>query len=148
MPSVFTADPEDLDSSRSDESEEWPDNDDVMTEIKKWAVFKNTYSYLVLNWTIEIQSAQNSQNYPYLRLQLEEIDSADEIVSVPPEEVVAEKQTLLSKLHSFEKKDEMIMNKQISPEADKTPDIVPPKPAPRKIEVGTVKGKNMYTQSF
>lgn len=42
MPSVFTADPEDLESSRSDESEEWPDNDDVMTEIKKWVVFGNT----------------------------------------------------------------------------------------------------------
>lgn len=43
MPSLFTADPEDLDSSRSDESEEWPDNDDVMTEIKKWVVFVNIF---------------------------------------------------------------------------------------------------------
>lgn len=44
MPSLFTADPEDLDSSRSDESEEWPDNDDVMTEIKKWVVFVKIFN--------------------------------------------------------------------------------------------------------
>lgn len=35
MPNLFSTEPEELDSSRSDESEEWPDNDDVMTEIKK-----------------------------------------------------------------------------------------------------------------
>lgn len=35
MPHLFSADAEDLDTSRSDESEDWPDNDDVMTEIKK-----------------------------------------------------------------------------------------------------------------
>ncbi|XP_026314975.1 cilia- and flagella-associated protein 36 isoform X2 [Hyposmocoma kahamanoa] len=104
MPSLFTADPEDLDSSRSDESEQWPDNDDVMTEIKK--------------------------------LQLEEMESANEIASVPPEEMVAEKQTLLSKLHSFEKKEERSLSKQTTPEAEKkTPVIEPPKPAPKKIEV-------------
>ena len=35
MAHLFSAEPEDLDTSRSDESEDWPDNDDVMTEIKK-----------------------------------------------------------------------------------------------------------------
>lgn len=35
MPNLFTSDPEDLDSSQSDESSDWPDNDDVMMEIKK-----------------------------------------------------------------------------------------------------------------
>lgn len=34
-PSLYANDNEELDSSRSDESLEWPDNDDVMTEIKK-----------------------------------------------------------------------------------------------------------------
>lgn len=34
-PNLFTTEPEDLDSSHSDESSDWPDNDDVMTEIKK-----------------------------------------------------------------------------------------------------------------
>lgn len=37
MPHLFSVEQDDsvLDSSRSDESEDWPDNDDVMTEIKK-----------------------------------------------------------------------------------------------------------------
>lgn len=64
------------------------------------------------------------------------MDAADGIVSVPPEEIVAEKQALLSKLHSFEKKDESIVSKETTPEADKkTPIIEPPKPPPKKIEV-------------
>lgn len=130
MPSLFTADPEDLDSSRSDESEEWPDNDDVMTEIKKWVVFVNTYWGFICTLFTKIQL--------YLRLQLEEIDSADEIVSVPPEEMVAEKQTLLSKLHSFEKTEERSASKQTTPEAEKKTTVIePPKPAPKKIEVPT-----------
>ncbi|XP_049877475.1 cilia- and flagella-associated protein 36 isoform X2 [Pectinophora gossypiella] len=104
MPSIFSADPEDLDSSRSDESEDWPDNDDVMTEIKK--------------------------------LQIDEIEGQDEVVAVPPEEMVAEKQTLLSKLHSFEKKDELLDKKQLSPEAVVKPTVIePPKPPPKKAQV-------------
>lgn len=76
------------------------------------------------------------KNLLYLRLQLEEMESANEIASVPPEEMVAEKQTLLSKLHSFEKKEERSLSKQTTPEAEKTtPVIEPPKPAPKKIEV-------------
>lgn len=64
------------------------------------------------------------------------MDSADEVVSVPPEEMIAEKQTLLSKLHSFEKKEERIVSEETTPEAEKkTAVIEPPKPAPKKIEV-------------
>ncbi|XP_026735275.1 cilia- and flagella-associated protein 36 [Trichoplusia ni] len=104
MPNLFSTEPEELDSSRSDESEEWPDNDDVMTEIKK--------------------------------LQLEDYESKDEVVNVPPEEVVAEKQTLLSKLHSFEKKEENIEKKdQAVAEEKKIRVIEPPKPPPKKVEV-------------
>ncbi|XP_013183465.1 cilia- and flagella-associated protein 36 [Amyelois transitella] len=99
---LFSSDAEDLDSSRSDESEGWPDNDDVMTEIKK--------------------------------LQLEDLQGGDDIVNVPPEEVVAEKQTLLSKLHSFDKKEEKTKKtddtKEKSPEPAKLPT-----PPPKKIEV-------------
>lgn len=70
------------------------------------------------------------------------MDSAEEIVSVPPEEMVVEKQTLLSKLHSFENKDERVVNKRSTPEVEKkTPVIEPPKPAPKKIEVR--KGKKI-----
>ncbi|XP_047034032.1 cilia- and flagella-associated protein 36 isoform X1 [Helicoverpa zea] len=104
MPHLFSNEPEELDSSRSDESEEWPDNDDVMTEIKK--------------------------------LQLEDLATKDEVVNVPPEEVVAEKQTLLSKLHSFEKKDENIEKKDhIVTEEKKIQVMEPPKPPPKKVEV-------------
>lgn len=113
MPHLFSADAEDLDTSRSDESEDWPDNDDVMTEIKK--------------------------------LQLEEFEGKDEVVSVPPEEVVAEKQTLLSKLHSFEKKEENHIFEKKEENLDNKDHIVtegkkiqvmdPPKPPPKKVEV-------------
>lgn len=41
MPNIFSSDTEDLDTSRSDESDGWPDCDDVMTELKnKSASFK------------------------------------------------------------------------------------------------------------
>lgn len=64
------------------------------------------------------------------------MDSPDEIINVPPEEMVAEKQTLLSKLHSFEKKDKKVVNKQITPEAEKKTRVIePPQPAPKKIQV-------------
>lgn len=64
------------------------------------------------------------------------MDEADEIVSVPPEEMVAEKQTLLSKLHSFEKKEERIVRPETTREAEKKTSVIePPKPAPKKIEV-------------
>lgn len=36
MPNLYSSEQEDLDSPRSDESGDWPDNDDVMTEIKKY----------------------------------------------------------------------------------------------------------------
>lgn len=36
MPNLFSTEPEDVESSRSDENPDWPDNDDVMTEIKKF----------------------------------------------------------------------------------------------------------------
>ncbi|XP_012545281.2 cilia- and flagella-associated protein 36 [Bombyx mori] len=35
MPSIFMSDTEKLETSETNENEEWPDNDDVMTEIKK-----------------------------------------------------------------------------------------------------------------
>ncbi|KAM3962445.1 cilia- and flagella-associated protein 36 [Aphomia sociella] len=107
MPNIFSSVPEDVDSSRSDESDGWPENDDIMTEIKK--------------------------------LQLEEtFESKEEIVNVPPEEVVAEKQTLLSKLHSFEKKEEKIEKKQEDNEIieGKAPVLIEPlKPPPKKVQV-------------
>ncbi|XP_063627893.1 cilia- and flagella-associated protein 36 [Cydia splendana] len=102
LPSLFATLPEDLETSRSDESEDWPDADDVMTEIKK--------------------------------LQLEDFED-NAVVSVPPEEVVAEKQTLLtkaSKLQSFERM-ENPTEKTINPPE---PTILePPKHAPKKVEV-------------
>ncbi|CAG4986679.1 unnamed protein product [Colias eurytheme] len=103
MPSLFSTDTDDFDSSRSDESAEWPDNDDVMIEIKK--------------------------------LQLDDFEVKDE-PTVPPEEMIAEKQTLLSKLHSFEKKEEKCVTFADSPKEEKSkikPSI--PLPAPRKTEV-------------
>ncbi|KAG6452453.1 cilia- and flagella-associated protein 36 [Manduca sexta] len=106
MPNLFSSDSEDLDTSRSEESDDWPDNDDVMTEIKK--------------------------------LQLDEIEDKVEI-SVPPEEVVAEKQTLLNKLQSFEKKDDNKEKRNVSfPMVKKKvlePLKQPPPPPPKKIEV-------------
>ncbi|XP_075983260.1 cilia- and flagella-associated protein 36 [Anticarsia gemmatalis] len=104
---LFSNEPEELDSSRStDTSEDWPDNDDVMTEIKK--------------------------------LQLQDMEDKDE-VSVPPEEVVAEKQTLLSKLHSFEKKEDIEpkekVEKTVTFDEKKIQVIEPLKPIPPKAEV-------------
>lgn len=50
--------------------------------------------------------------------------------------MVAEKQTLLSKLHSFEKKEENIEKKdQAVAEQKKIRVIEPPKPPPKKVEV-------------
>lgn len=55
---------------------------------------------------------------------------------MPPEEVVAEKQTLLTKLHNFEKKEELEPKKTVSFEEKKIePVIEPPKPPPQKVEV-------------
>ncbi|KAJ0173689.1 hypothetical protein K1T71_010838 [Dendrolimus kikuchii] len=104
MPSLFSNDAEDLDSSRSEENEEWPDNDDVMIEIKK--------------------------------LQLEEFEKNDE-VSVPPEEVIAEKHTLLTKLYNFEKKEDIFEKKQ-KPSVkfeEEAIELEPPKPPATKVEV-------------
>ncbi|XP_072929970.1 cilia- and flagella-associated protein 36 isoform X2 [Epargyreus clarus] len=101
MPSLFSMDQEDLDTSNSDESIDWPDNDDVMTEIKK--------------------------------LQLQDFDDKDEIITVAPEEVVAEKQTLLSKLHTFEMKDEKEKLKPIA--VEKLQKNTQPMPPPQKIQV-------------
>ncbi|XP_068619281.1 cilia- and flagella-associated protein 36 [Battus philenor] len=75
MPSLFSSDSEELDTSHSDEDDGWQDNDDVMTEIKK--------------------------------LQLKDYETPDDTVAVPPEDVIAKKQTLLSKLQTFEKKDKV-----------------------------------------
>ncbi|XP_047994739.1 cilia- and flagella-associated protein 36 [Leguminivora glycinivorella] len=102
LPNIFATVPEDLETSRSDDSEDWPDADDVMTEIKK--------------------------------LQLEDFED-NAVVSVPPEEVVAEKQTLLtkaSKLQSFERKEDST-EKAITPPEPTF--LEPPKSAPKKVEV-------------
>ncbi|CAH0400443.1 unnamed protein product [Chilo suppressalis] len=105
MPNLFTSEP-DFDLPSTNGTEEWPDNDDVMTEIKK--------------------------------LQLEELNKEEpDVVCVPVahEEVVAEKKTLLSKLHSFEKKEETPKVEVIIPKKDSAIPEEPPKPLPRKIEV-------------
>jgi hypothetical protein len=71
------------------------------------------------------------------RLQLEDLEPQEEVVNVPPEEVVAEKQTLLSKLHSFERKDEK-PEEAVIPTVEKksSPTIEPLKvEVPKKIEV-------------
>lgn len=39
MPNIFSSDTEDLDASRSDESDGWPDCDDVMTELKNKSAY-------------------------------------------------------------------------------------------------------------
>ncbi|VVC96429.1 unnamed protein product [Leptidea sinapis] len=99
LPSLFSSGTDDLDSSRSDESADWPDNDDVMMEIKK--------------------------------LQLNDVENHEEIL-VPPEEVMIEKQNLLTKLHSFDtnednKKEELPIEIPVKAEI--------PKPAPKKQQV-------------
>ncbi|XP_053613262.1 cilia- and flagella-associated protein 36 [Plodia interpunctella] len=111
---LFSSDVEDLDSSRSDESEGWPDTDDVMTEIKK--------------------------------LQLEDFQGGDSNVSVPPEEVVTEKQTLLSKLHSFDKKEKIEKIEKIEEKKTPAPPVELPKPPPKKPEVSDeeVKARQEY----
>lgn len=73
-------------------------------------------------------------------MQLEEFETTDDIISVPPEEVVAEKKTLLSKLHSFEKTEETSFIKESSTEIQAVAKqsvaiIEPPKPPPKKVEV-------------
>lgn len=76
----------------------------------------------------------------FLRLQLEELETKDEVVNVPPEEVVAEKQTLLFKLHSFEKKEpkeDASDAPEEPPTVKKSVIIEPPKPPPKKVEVRT-----------
>lgn len=72
------------------------------------------------------------------RLQLaEDFDETEEIVTVPPADVVAEKKSLLSKLHSFEKKEEILETTFSVPHPVKvkTTVIDPPRPPPRKVEV-------------
>ncbi|XP_073950518.1 uncharacterized protein isoform X1 [Choristoneura fumiferana] len=104
LPNIFATVPEDLESSRSDESDDWPDTDDVMTEIKN--------------------------------LRIDELEDTDDVVTVQPEEVVAEKKTLLSKvfkMQSFDKKEEAT---KITPSTPEEPYVVePPKPPPKKVEV-------------
>lgn len=47
---LFSNEPEELDTSRStDESDDWPDNDDVMTEIKKYVSLNMYGGYYVGN---------------------------------------------------------------------------------------------------
>ncbi|XP_034834252.1 cilia- and flagella-associated protein 36 isoform X1 [Maniola hyperantus] len=103
MPNLFTAEPEDLDSSHSDESSDWPDNDDVMTEIKK--------------------------------LQYVDFPEKDEIITVAPEAVVAEKQTLLSKLQHIENKDEDIVTKLDRLKIKEEKDVIPKKVAVSEEEI-------------
>lgn len=79
-----------------------------------------------------------TKNNRFFRLQLEDLEPKDEIVNVPPEEVVAEKQTLLSKLHSFEKKElkeDITIATNDAPTVTKFAIIEPPKPPPKKVEV-------------
>ncbi|CAH2094639.1 unnamed protein product [Euphydryas editha] len=97
MPNLFSTEPNDVESSRSDENPDWPDNDDVMTEIKK--------------------------------LQLKDIEVKNEKAAVPPEEVVAEKQMLLSKLHHIEKNDQIVDKKIEKVHFKEEPKI------PKKVEV-------------
>lgn len=56
---------------------------------------------------------------------------------MPPEEVVAEKQTLLSKLHSFDKKEEIVTKEKTVKFDEKKVEIIeaPPPPPPQKVEV-------------
>ncbi|XP_022121308.2 cilia- and flagella-associated protein 36 [Pieris rapae] len=109
MPSLFSCDGEELDSSQSDESVEWPDNDDVMIEIKK--------------------------------LTLDDLETDE--VTVPPEEVKAEKQTLLTKLHSFEKRDEI---KAVETPKEKPNIKIPVVIVPKKPEVSEeeIKARQEY----
>lgn len=81
-PNLFSTQTDDLNSSPGDGDSDWPDCDDVMTEIKK--------------------------------LQLQDIDIKEEI-KVPPEDVVAEKQTLITKLQHIDKKEEILDNKKEKP---------------------------------
>ncbi|CAH0728404.1 unnamed protein product, partial [Brenthis ino] len=97
MPNIFSSEPDDLNSTPSDGDSDWPDCDDVMTEIKK--------------------------------LQLEDIDEKNEIVKVPPEEVVAEKQTLISKLQQIDKKEEIVDIKKEKIVKEEIPVVV------KKLEV-------------
>ncbi|KAL4715963.1 hypothetical protein ACJJTC_013263 [Scirpophaga incertulas] len=102
MPNLYSTEPEFV-SMPSEETDDWPDCDDVMTEIKK--------------------------------LQLEELDNKEDVGSVLPEEVEAEKHTLLSKLHSFEKKDKKSIVKKLETSIEST-DLLPQlKQPPKKIEV-------------
>ncbi|CAK1583565.1 unnamed protein product [Parnassius mnemosyne] len=125
MPNLFTSDSEKLDTTRSDEGEDWQDHNDVMTEIKK--------------------------------LHLKEYESSDETVAVPPEHVVTEKQTLITKLQRFEKKEDNVEKKtEDNPEekadielhgAIKKPKFIDvPKPTPQKVEVSEeeVKARQEY----
>ncbi|CAG9789237.1 unnamed protein product [Diatraea saccharalis] len=106
MPSLFSTETN-YEMPENDETEEWPDSDDVMTEIKK--------------------------------LQLEEIEKDEEAdtacVPVAHEEFVAEKKTLLSKLHSFEKKEEKPEVEVVARTKDSPIAAEPSKPPPRKVEV-------------
>lgn len=72
----------------------------------------------------------------------EEFDETEEVVAVPPEDVVAEKNNLLSKLHSIEKKDEFTETtfSVYHPVETKKTVIEPLRPPPRKIEVSALLG--------
>lgn len=79
-----------------------------------------------------------SQNDTCFRLQLAEaFDEPEDMVTVPPAAVVAEKKNLLSKLYSFEKKEEISETTfSVSPpEEVKKTVIEPPRPPPKKVEV-------------
>lgn len=70
-------------------------------------------------------------------LRIDELEDTNDVVTVQPEEVVAEKKTLLSKvskLQSFEKKEEIA---KVPPSAPEEPPHVveAPKPPPKKVEV-------------
>lgn len=75
--------------------------------------------------------------YTFNRLQLEDIDEKNEIVKVPPEEVVAEKQTLISKLQQIDKKEETVDIKKEMVVKQEVPVVV------KKVEVNTVFKKNL-----
>ncbi|CAG9789238.1 unnamed protein product [Diatraea saccharalis] len=114
MPSLFSTETN-YEMPENDETEEWPDSDDVMTEIKK--------------------------------LQLEEIEKDEEAdtacVPVAHEEFVAEKKTLLSKLHSFEKKEEKPEVEVVARTKDSPIAAEPSKPPPRKVEVCKVNQRSL-----
>ncbi|CAG4953521.1 unnamed protein product [Parnassius apollo] len=80
------------------------------------------------------------------KLQLKEYESSDETVTVPPEHVVTEKKTLITKLQRFDKKEENVEKKTEDKTEEKAeielrgairkPKFIDvPKPTPQKLEV-------------